>query len=142
MISYLAVAVISAATLAYEVLLVRLFAIVQWHHFAFMAISIALLGFGASGTWLALWQRWAGSRFTPIFAASAALFALSAPASFLAAQALPFNALAIVWDLGQLLYLLAMYLLLVVPFFCGATCVGLAFVCYGDKVERLYASSI
>ena len=76
------------------------------------------------------------------FAASAALFALSAPASFLAAQALPFNALAIVWDLGQLLYLLAMYLLLVVPFFCGATCVGLAFVCYGDKVERLYAFNL
>ena len=142
MISYLAVAVISAATLAYEVLLVRLFAIVQWHHFAFMAISIALLGFGASGTWLALWQRWAGSRFTPIFAASATLFALSAPASFLAAQALPFNALAIVWDPGQLLYLLAMYLLLVVPFFCGATCVGLPFVCYGDKVERLYAFNL
>jgi spermidine synthase len=142
MISHLALAVISAATLAYEVLLVRLFAIVQWHHFAFMAISIALLGFGASGTWLALWQHWVGSRFTPIFAASAALFAISAPASFLAAQALPFNAPAIVWDPGQLLYLLTMYLLLVVPFFCGATCVGLAFVCYGDKVGRIYAFNL
>jgi Spermine/spermidine synthase domain len=142
MIFYLAVAVISAATLAYEVLLVRLFAIVQWHHFAFMAISIALLGFGASGTWLALWQHRVRSRFTPIFAASAALFALSAPASFLAAQALPFNALAIVWDPGQLLYLLATYLLLVVPFFCGATCVGLAFVCYGDKIGRIYAFNL
>ncbi|MPZ31741.1 MAG: SAM-dependent methyltransferase [Rhodospirillales bacterium] len=142
MIHYLALAVISAATLAYEVLLVRLFAIVQWHHFAFMAISIALLGFGASGTWLALWQHRVGSRFTPTFAASAALFALSAPASFLAAQSLPFNALAIVWDPGQLLYLLAMYLLLVVPFFCGATCVGLAFVCCGDKVGRVYAFNL
>jgi SAM-dependent methyltransferase len=107
-----------------------------------MAISIALLGFGASGTWLALWQHWVGSRFTPIFAVNAALFALSAPASFLAAQALPFNALAIVWDPGQLLYLLAMYLLLVVPFFCGATCVGLAFVCYGDKAARIYAFNL
>ena len=142
MISYLALAVISAATLAYEVLLIRLFAIVQWHHFAFMAISIALLGFGASGTWLALWQHRVGSHFTPIFAASAGLFALSAPASFLAAQSLPFNALAIVWDPAQLLYLLAMYLLLVVPFFCGATCVGLAFVCYGDKVGRIYAFNL
>jgi SAM-dependent methyltransferase len=142
MITYLALAVISAAILAYEVLLVRLFAIVQWHHFAFMAISIALLGFGASGTWLALWQHWIGSRFTAIFAVSAALFALSAPASFLGAQALPFNALAVVWDPGQLLYLLAMYLLLVVPFFCGATCVGLAFVCYGNEVGRIYAFNL
>jgi spermidine synthase len=142
MITYLALAVISAAILAYEVLLVRLFAIVQWHHFAFMAISIALLGFGASGTWLALCQHWVGSRFTPIFAVSAALFALSAPTSFLAAQDLPFNALAVVWDPGQLLYLLAMYLLLVVPFFCGATCVGLAFVSHGDKIGRIYAANL
>ncbi len=73
---------------------------------------------------------------------SAGLFALSAPASFLAAQALPFNALAVVWDPGQLLYLLAMYLLLVIPFFCGATCVGLAFVCCGDKVGRIYAANL
>ena len=142
MISYLALAVISAATLAYEVLLVRLFAIVQWHHFAFMAISIALLGFGASGTWLALWQHWVGSRFTASFAVSAGLFALSAPASFVATQALPFNALAVVWDPAQLLYLLVMYLLLVVPFFCGATCVGLAFVCYGDEIGRIYAVNL
>jgi hypothetical protein len=142
MITYLALAVISAAILAYEVLLVRLFAIVQWHHFAFMAISIALLGFGASGTWLALWQQRIGSRFTAIFAASAALFALSAPVSFLAAQALPFNAIAVIWDPGQLLYLLAMYLLLVVPFFCGATCLGLAIVCYGDKIGRIYAANL
>jgi spermidine synthase len=142
MIPYLALAAISAATLAYEVLLVRLFAIVQWHHFAFMAISVALLGFGASGTWLALWQHRVVPRYTPIFAGAAALFALSAPASFLAAQSLPFNALAIVWDPGQLLYLLAMYLLLVVPFFCGATCVGLAFVCHGDKIGRLYAFNL
>lgn len=142
MISYLGLGVISAAILAYEVLLVRLFAIVQWHHFAFMAISIALLGFGASGTLLAICQDWVRSRFTLIFAVSAALFALSAPASFFAAQALPFNALAVVWDPSQLLYLLVMYLLLVIPFFCGAVCVGLAFVCHGDESGRIYAFNL
>jgi len=35
---YLAVTVLSAAVLAYEVLLMRLLAIVQWHHFAYMVI--------------------------------------------------------------------------------------------------------
>ena len=142
MISYAALAVISAATLAYEVLLVRLFAIVQWHHFASMAISIALLGFGVSGTLLAIWRERVRLHFAPIFAASAALFALCAPASFLAAQALPFNALAVLWDPRQLLYLLVMYLLLVVPFFCGATCVGLAFVSSGDRIGRVYALNL
>ena len=46
------VALISAAALAYEVLLMRLFSIIQWHHFAYMIISLALLGYGASGTFL------------------------------------------------------------------------------------------
>jgi hypothetical protein len=85
MISYLALAVISAAILAYEVLLVRLFAIVQWHHFAFMAISIALLGFGASGFTRPMARR--VDHASPRFSRSAALFAVSAPASFLALRA-------------------------------------------------------
>jgi len=44
-----AIAVISASALAYEVLLMRLFSIIQWHHFAYMIISLALLGYGVSG---------------------------------------------------------------------------------------------
>ena len=51
-----AISLVSASALAYEVLLTRLFSIVQWHHFAYMAISIALLGYGASGSFLALFQ--------------------------------------------------------------------------------------
>jgi len=141
-IRFLALAVISSAVLAYEVLLVRLFAIVQWHHFAFMAISIALLGFGISGTLLAIWQERVKSRFTTIFTISSVLFAVTAPVSFLLAQALPFNALAVLWDPRQFLYLPVMYLLLAVPFLCGATCIGLSFVCYGDNAGRVYAFNL
>ena len=52
-----AVAVLSGAALAYEVLLLRLFAIIQWHHFAYLAISVALLGIGAAGTFVTLARR-------------------------------------------------------------------------------------
>ncbi|HYW36684.1 MAG TPA: hypothetical protein VE957_01095 [Terriglobales bacterium] len=45
---------VSAAVLADEVVLVRAFSFGLWHHFAYMVISIALLGFGASGTLLAV----------------------------------------------------------------------------------------
>jgi len=40
---FIAVAMISATALAYEVLLLRLFALAQWHHLAYMVISLALL---------------------------------------------------------------------------------------------------
>ena len=136
---YLAIAVLSAATLAYEVLLLRLFAIVQWHHFAYMAISIALLGFGASGTFLFLAQRWLKPRFLAAFAANAAAFGITALIGFAVAQRLPFNALEVIWAPGQLLWLLMLYLLLAVPFFAAANCIGLAFARFGDSISRVYA---
>jgi len=46
--------ILSAAGLAFEVTLTRVFALAQWYHFAFMSVSLALLGFGASGSALAL----------------------------------------------------------------------------------------
>jgi len=52
-----ALLLISASVLCYQVILVRAFSIGQWHHFAYMVISIALLGFGASGTLLAALER-------------------------------------------------------------------------------------
>ena len=43
----ISILVLSAAAIAYEVLLIRLFSILQWQQFAAMVISLALLGFGA-----------------------------------------------------------------------------------------------
>ncbi|MEE8296526.1 MAG: SAM-dependent methyltransferase [Hyphomicrobium sp.] len=116
----------------------RLFAIVQWHHFAYMVISIALLGYGASGTFLALTQDWLKPRFVAGFAANAALFGVSALVSFALGERVPFNALEVIWDPGQLLYLAVFYVLFTVPFFCGANCIGLAFVRFGDQIGRIY----
>jgi SAM-dependent methyltransferase len=135
----LPVAIVSAAVLAYEVLLVRLFSIVQWHHFAYMIISIALLGFGASGTLLALARRPLVERFGIAFPAGAALFGVAAILSFALAERLPFNALEIVWDPGQLVHLFASYALLTPPFIFGGACIGLAFARFPDAIGRVYA---
>ncbi|ATU94974.1 SAM-dependent methyltransferase [Phyllobacterium zundukense] len=135
----LPVSLISAATLAHEVLLMRLFSIIQWHHFAYMIISIALLGFGASGTFVAFARRPLVERYPAAFAASAALFGITAVASFAGAERLPFNALEIVWNPGQLGWLAASYALLILPFFFGATCIGLAFSRHPGQIGRVYA---
>ena len=133
-----AISLVSAAALAFEVLLVRLYAIVQWHHFAFMIISIALLGYGVSGTFIALAQGRLMARFVPVWQANAALFGLTSVAAFALVQRLPFNALAVVWEPSQLLNLAVMYLVLMVPFFFAANCVGLAFVAFGAAPGRVY----
>ena len=62
----LAIAMLSAAALGYEILLMRLFSIILWHHFAYMIISLALLGYGASGALLTLAPRAVQRHFAPL----------------------------------------------------------------------------
>ena len=78
----LAVALVSASALGYEVLLLRLFSIIQWHNFTYMIISLALLGYGVSGTFLALAGDWIERRFTALFAVNAVAFLTSAALVF------------------------------------------------------------
>src|SRR5207245_2655689 len=99
-----ALLLVSTAVLAYQVLLMRAFSIGQWHHFAYMVISIALLGFGASGTLLALLQRGRTNTARSLhdsqggwFAISATSFAVALPISFWLTQRVPFDAFLTVW---------------------------------------------
>jgi predicted membrane-bound spermidine synthase len=137
-----AVTLLAAATLGYEVLLTRLFSIVQWHHFAYMMISVAMLGYGAAGTFVALSQRFLCAHFAPVFIAFATAFGVTAVGGFLIAQRIAFNPLELLWDPQQPLRLLAVYALLFVPFFCAATCVCLTFTRFGAEAHRVYACDL
>ncbi len=139
---YLAVGLLSAAALAYEVLLTRLFALIQWHHFAYMMISVAMLGWGTAGTLLALLGDPLRRRFRPAFATAAALFGLTVIGCFLTAQAIAFNPLEALWDPRQFLRLGLVYLCLFVPFLAAATALCLVFSRHGGDAPRLYAADI
>ena len=93
-----AIALLSAAALGYEILLMRLFSIILWHHFAYMMISVAMLGYGAAGTFVALAQRSLLRRYEIVFSAAAALFGITAVAGFLLAQRVAFDPLEMLWD--------------------------------------------
>jgi len=141
-----ALLLVSASVLSYQIILVRAFSIGQWHHFAYMVISIALLGFGASGTLLAVLHRRRTDTAMSLhgsqaywFAISAISFAVALPVSFWLAQRVPFEAFRIVWEARQVLYLGCYYLLLSVPFFAAATAIGLSLTSESEKSPRLYA---
>ena len=51
------VGALATAILLLEGVLVRLLAVAQFYHFAFLVVSLALLGFGASGTLLSISPR-------------------------------------------------------------------------------------
>jgi len=134
----LATLLVSAAAIGFEILLMRVLSIVQWHHFAWMIISLALLGYGASGTFIALGRAWLEPRFEFAFSLFALLTSFSIVASYVVGQHVPFNALEIVWDPGQFLNLALVYVVFFVPFFFAACCIGLAFTCRGRDIGRIY----
>jgi hypothetical protein len=141
-----ALVLVSASVLSYQVILVRAFSIGQWHHFAYMVISIALLGFGASGTLLAALERRRTNTAMSLqasqggwFAFSATAFAVALPISFWLTQRIPFDAFLVVWEARQVLYLGCYYLLLSIPFFAAATAIGLALTSESENCPRLYA---
>lgn len=129
---------VSAAAIAYEILLMRTLSIVQWHHFAYMIISLALLGYGASGTAIALGKRWLAPRFELAFSTSALLFSVTMVVCFVLGQRVPFNALEVVWNPRQFVYLAVVYLVFFVPFFFAACCIGLAFTFRRGYINRIY----
>ena len=53
----IALILLSASVIASQITLMQILTIEQWHHFAFMVISIALLGFGAAGTVISIFRK-------------------------------------------------------------------------------------
>ena len=137
-----AIALLAACVLAYEVLLTRLFSIVLWHHFAYMIISAAMLGYGASGTLLTLLKEKIAPHFGLVYVLAAAALAVLMPAAFLLAQQVPFNPLELLWDSSQPAKLFAVYLLMMLPFFCGGLGIGLVFSHFGKQASRIYSCDI
>ena len=138
----MAVALLAAASLAFEVLLMRLFSILQWHHFAYMIISLALLGYGTSGTLMAFFAGGLLRRFERAWTLLAMGFGLSMPLVFLLAEQLPFNPLELLWDPWQWLWLATVYLLLMVPFLLVALLIGISFARYGNRIGAIYGADL
>jgi hypothetical protein len=140
MMLYAGIWFISASTLLFEVALLRTFSIALWYHFSFMVVSIALLGYGASGSFLMLRGR-LGER-TPLLFLCPALFALFAPLSYIIANRIPFDPARLAWDIHQLLFIVLYYILLSVPFIFSGLTVALALTVMAEKAGRVYAADL
>ena len=136
---YPSVALFSAASLGLEVALMRLFSIIQWHHYASMVISLSLLGIGAGGIFVRLFRDRLVRRFVPVFSSLCLLFGVSAIAGPVAARAFAFNPLEVMWDPLQWPALAGTYAVLAVPFFCFGAGISLALTIRGEGIRRIYA---
>jgi hypothetical protein len=141
-LTYLGLGLLSAAALAFEITLTRLFSVTQWYHFAFLAVSVALLGYGASGTTLSLVPRWAKPPTARRASMLSLLFAACVIGAYLSLNHLPFDSYRIAWERIQIFYLVVYYLALTLPFFCAGLVTGLLLAAYPEHSARIYAANL
>jgi len=115
----------SASILAYEILLMRLLAIGQWHHFAYMVISMALLGYGAAGSLLFLFFDGIKKRLDGWLVVLSGATAVSFTLAFSLSQKVGQDPLQLIWQPAQWGAMLLTYLLMGLPFLFGGGIVGI-----------------
>ncbi len=127
---YAAIALTTAATLVLELSLTRIFSVVFYYHFAFLAISIALFGLGAGGVvsyYFTARGKALFSRLGAISAINAAAVAISLALTLnLAGRPSSFASLAFV------------YFLTSVPFLLAGITVSLAISETIQRIDRVY----
>lgn len=142
-----AVFLISFSTLAFEVLLTRVFSIGQWNHLSFMVISIALFGFAASGTFLSIldarqkgWKDVFSTRSSVAFII--VLYTVFALLSFITLNNIPLDYFRLPLEPVQIVYLLLAFVLLALPFFFSGLIISLAYTLVPLKTGFIYFASM
>jgi hypothetical protein len=141
--TYYGIFLISLATLMYEIMLTRIFSLTTWYHFAFLTISLAMLGMTIGSIIVYL-----GSD----------IFVKERTASHMAGSALAFGVLSVVSIFVHLLTpwliptadpktvipvsLVIAVPLLIATFSCSGICISLCLTRYGQQVNKLYATDL
>jgi SAM-dependent methyltransferase len=128
---YLGIFFVTLSGLLFEIALTRIFSATIWYHFTFVAISVALLGWGLSGFALHALKN----RLQPSIERAALftlLYAASIPLSLWLIVRLPFLP-------DRLTFYFAVSL---VPFFLAGLCLSTVFALHRDIAGRLYFADL
>ena len=135
-----AVALVSFASLLLELALTRLFSVVLFYHFAFLAISVALLGLGAGGVFAYLRRaRLAGVGTRRLGAWLCGLNALAIVAVLEIVLHVP---VSLGLERANFLRLTALYLAAAVPFFFTGLLFSTLFARESGRISHLYGADL
>lgn len=126
---YVGVLFTTLATLLLELSLTRIFSVIFYYHFAFLAISIALFGLGVGGVFSYVIAGWRGSLFSKLgWLAAGNSFVVVGSLAFLLTRNGEFTN----WTLA------AVYFASALPFFFAGAIVSLVISETIDRVDKVY----
>lgn len=141
---YFSISLTSAAVIAFQITLMQILSITQWNHFAFMIISLALLGFGTAGTVLSILKKWFvenRSIIIPLTMIFTGIFILlSVPLS--QTDFARFDTFLLFAEVSHIFKLVFTYIIFFFPFFFAGLAIGLIYVSYAESIGKLYFSDL
>lgn len=129
---------IAFGTLLFEISLIRVLSFTIWYHFAYVVISTALLGFGASGALLAVRPSVGTGDLPRTLARASVAAAASGALFFLFMSAFPFDPLRILTSGRAFVLMVAYQIGATLPFFFGGIAISLSLREGARRVDRLY----
>jgi spermidine synthase len=129
---------ISAAGIAFELYVMRIFSIGSWSNFGSLVISTALLGIGLAGIILTFVEEGVRRRPEMYLSILAIILPLFMSLSVILAQMVPFNPIFLASDSRQLWFIGAYYVIYGMPFFVIAAYVGISFIALSDRIQSVY----
>ena len=134
------VAITSFSALLLELALTRLFSVVLFYHFAFLAISIALLGLGSGGVIAYLSKKWlAKFRTRSLLTLFSCINALAIPVVLEVVLHVP---VSLELSRANFFRLTLMYLAAAAPFFITGLQLSLIFARESRHIPRLYGADL
>src|SRR5438045_8956685 len=131
---------ISAAVLLVELGITRLFSVITWSHFAFLAVSLALFGLSASAVFIHVAARQhPAEHLERQFWRYALAFACTATIVAVAFLRTPVGA---AFASNNLAALAGVYTLAAIPFFFGGACLALAVSRLHHDINRVYGAHL
>jgi hypothetical protein len=125
----------------------RMLAVAQFYHFAFLSISLALLGFGASGSILTIMERRANTTVNRlecnrILAIAGIGFSVFVAVSYGVVNFIPFDSFTIAWEPHQILFFFLNYLSLTIPFIFAGLGIGCLLTASRGQSHIVYAANL
>lgn len=132
---------ISMGALALEVVLTRIFSVTMWYHFAFLAISMALMGSATAGVLLYFFPRLTRPEAARKWIGRASIaLSVAVPAVFLIYLRIPFRPVLMNRDGAfspeQIGWLALIYILLSIPFFLSGSVLALTLAGWPDEAGK------
>ncbi len=137
------VLIVSAVVLAWQLGLMRCLLITRYHHFSFLIISCALLGYGMGGVILSTFQQWFVHHGKAFFRWGCLGLGVSIPICFYAAERLPLQVFfppEAFWS--SIFWWVLYWVIQSCPFVLAGALTGWALSGHGGRVNVVYACSL